>query len=129
MSRQSQLRSNALGLAMLTLFLGVMLWSGLPNLPSLSSSVEVPHQEKVPVQFLSGGASEPMPDMASGSDCVMCRSAPGPGAQSIGEKTKAVLAKACYAHLQQPVESFVRLSLSLAKAALPARIAFCRWIN
>lgn len=46
MSRQRHLRSNALGLAMLSLLIGGMLWSGLPNLPSLSSSVEMPHQAK-----------------------------------------------------------------------------------
>jgi hypothetical protein len=73
--------------------------------------------------------SEHVPDMADGHDCAMCRAAPVPAAQSVGEQSKAVMPKAWYAHLDLPVEPFSRLGLSLAQTSLPVRIAFCRWLN
>lgn len=122
--------TKALGSAACALFVGGMLWTGLNGLPSLSPLIQVSDQSKAQGLFLSEGMREPMPDMADGNDCVMCRSAPGPSAQSVGEKTKAVLpSSAWYAHWHRPIDRFSRPRVSFAQVTTPVRIAFCRWLK
>lgn len=119
--------STALRLAMLPLFIGSAVWLSFTGLPNLSPLIQI--QEKAHLLFLSGETSRHKPDMADGGECAMCRSAPGSAAQSLGEKTKAVLPNAWHTQLHLPVEAFIRLRLILAQAILPVRIAFCRWLN
>lgn len=122
--------TKVLGSAACALFVGGMLWSGLNCLLSLSSSLQAQDLAKNQGLFLSEGMRDPMPGMADGNDCVMCRSAPGPTTLSAAEKTKAVLpSPAWYAHWQRPVDGFVRLRVNFAQAITPVRIAFCRWLN
>lgn len=129
MSTQRSVTSKALALAVLALFIGSALWLGLTGFSSLSPSIQIKDQAKSKVRITLGGMSEHMPDMADGHVCAMCRAAPGPAAQSVGEQTKAVMPKAWYAHLHLANEPLSRLGLSLAQATLPVRIAFCRWLN
>lgn len=122
--------TKVLGSAACVLFVGGMLWSGLNGLPSLSSSPKAQDLAKTQGLFLSEGMREPMPGMADGNDCVMCRSAPGPTTLSAAQKTKAVLpSSAWYAHWQRPVDGFVQPRVNFAHAITPMRIAFCRWLN
>lgn len=122
--------TKALGSAACALFVGGMLCLGTNGLPSLSSSIQVSDQAEGQGLFLSEGMREPMPSMADGNDCVVCRSAPGPVAQPAGDKTKAVSpSSAWYAHWHKPFDRFSRPRVSFAQVTTPVRIAFCRWLK
>lgn len=127
--RLSTIASTALGLAMLSLVASSAAWLRLPGIPSPSQLIQIQDREKAHVLFLSGEISRHKPDMANGGECAMCRSAPGSAAQSVGEKTKAILPNAWHTQLHFPLETFIRLRLSLVQVTLPVRIAFCRWLN
>jgi hypothetical protein len=132
MSTQSRLTFKAFGSALFALLVASVLWWGVMSATGAWQS-SAPAHARMPSATLplvwSSAATERMPNMADGNDCVMCRAAPGTAPPSMSEKTKAVWPTAWYVHGQAPVDGFECPGLHPTPIAVPARIVFCRWLN
>lgn len=74
-------------------------------------------------------AAEPMPQLQDCMPCAACHAAPAPAVNGVGGEPRAPDDPAWPVH--QPVLRFAVLDIDGAgwRPRLPARIAYCRWLD